>query len=512
MAPAALAAIALAAPPMATAQASAPEGRKIGARTEYVLKIMAPGPPAYPIEASYLNWPLAPGDQRYGRIDGAHLKTYVDAQVKMSRDYRDAGHQYWGRIMGTSADAVSAEWMTAQFRRIGLKDVRQQAFDVPTTTLPKAWSVSAGHGQDRVALTSALPIGKLITTAPEGAAAPAVYVGLGEAADFAGRDVAGKAVFLYAVPEPSSFFSSADMNGAVERAERAGAAAIYVAFGLPGNISAHMLLRTDHTPLFVIGKEDGARVREMIEAGGPTPVVTYALSAETREDLKTALVWGVLPGRTKETIYVLAHRDGYFEAALDNASGVATMLGLAEYYARIPQKDRRRTIVFVGTPGHHDPRFIGTSWMHDNREALFGQTALVINAEHTAYVDAQDFMGTLRKSNAVPAFNWHVGGSKLLSDICTQAFQDFGVPLLALPDQFAPGETGRISEDAPLVQIVSGAWPYHSSADTADIIPATGLAASTRAYAKIIDAVNRRDIVALRAPSQATRPKDPRAR
>jgi hypothetical protein len=221
-------------------------------------------------------------------------------------------------------------------------------------------------------------------------------------------------------------------------------------------------------------------------------------------------VWGVLPGQTDETIYVLAHRDGYFEGALDNGSGVATMLGLAEYFAAVPKAERRRTIVFVGTPGHHDPRFLGTGWMHENRAAVFGKTALLINAEHTAYVDATNFMGGLRKSNAIPAFNWHVGGSKLLTTISTGAFRDFGVPLMALPDKYAPGEVGRISEDAPMVQIISGAWPYHSSADVAENIPPTGLEASTRAFAKIIDEVNKHPIEALRATSATPRPAAPK--
>ena len=38
-------------------------------------------------------------------------------------------------------------------------------------------------------------------------------------------------------------------------------------------------------------------------------------------NLKTALVWGTLPGATDETIYIVAHRDGWFEASGDNAGG-----------------------------------------------------------------------------------------------------------------------------------------------------------------------------------------------
>ena len=50
----------------------------------------------------------------------------------------------------------------------------------------------------------------------------------------------------------------------------------------------------------------------------------------------------------------MAHRDGWFDASGDNAVGVASMLGLAEYYAAMPQADRRRTLVFLGLDRHHN--------------------------------------------------------------------------------------------------------------------------------------------------------------
>jgi hypothetical protein len=46
-------------------------------------------------------------------------------------------------------------------------------------------------------------------------------------------------------------------------------------------------------------------------------------------NLKSATIWGSLPGTTDETIFVVAHRDGWFEGANDNAAGVASMIGLA---------------------------------------------------------------------------------------------------------------------------------------------------------------------------------------
>ena len=64
-------------------------------------------------------------------------------------------------------------------------------------------------------------------------------------------------------------------------------------------------------------------------------------------NLKTSLVWGTLPGATDETIYLIAHRDGWFDAAGDNASGVASIVALAEYYAKVPQ---------AAAPPHHGVR------------------------------------------------------------------------------------------------------------------------------------------------------------
>ena len=86
------------------------------------------------------------------------------------------------------------------------------------------------------------------------------------------------------------------------------------------------------------------------------------LDVEQRPNLQTSLVWGMLPGATDETIYVTAHRDGWFDASGDNASGVASIISLAEHYAKIPQSQRPRTMVFVGLDGHHN---IGSGAMSD---------------------------------------------------------------------------------------------------------------------------------------------------
>jgi peptidase M28-like protein len=63
--------------------------------------------------------------------------------------------------------------------------------------------------------------------------------------------------------------------------------------------------------------------------------------------MKPTAVFGVLPGATDENVLVLAHTDALFQGVVDNASGVAVMLGLAEHFAKVPRVERRRTMTFV---------------------------------------------------------------------------------------------------------------------------------------------------------------------
>ena len=172
-----------------------------------------------------------------------------------------------------------------------------------------------------------------------------------------------------------------------------GAAVVFEVSMLPGNM--HYLAYPSGTkaPEFVLGNDDGTTARQMIEAAkaGPAPKVKVTLNVEKVPNLKTALVWGTLPGATDETIYITAHKDGWFEGAGDNGGGVASMLGLAEYYAKIPQAQRKRTIIFIGLDGHHNgpDGGIGRRWITENRAKLFAKTALLINDEHPSTIQTQ---------------------------------------------------------------------------------------------------------------------------
>ncbi|HIE93953.1 MAG TPA: M28 family peptidase [Acidobacteria bacterium] len=63
-------------------------------------------------------------------------------------------------------------------------------------------------------------------------------------------------------------------------------------------------------------------------------------------------VVGVVPEPSDENILVNAHADGWFDAAGDNADGLAALLAMARHFAR-PEHQLDRTLVFVASGGHH---------------------------------------------------------------------------------------------------------------------------------------------------------------
>jgi hypothetical protein len=454
----------------------------------------------YPrLDDAFLRWPLPQGAERLAAIDGKRMHRDVVAQVLISRRYRDNVHpKFWGRITGTSSDQESAEWLAEKFRTAGLSAVRIQPLNLEPQWMPETWdAVVTGAGRT-VRLESAQPFYGANALPAGGVDVEAVYAGLGSEADFAGRDVRGKAVFV---------FNQTGLRdeGAVRRADTKGAAVVFEVDMLPGNMRYQAYPSGTQAPAFSVGSDDGYAARDVIAAMPAGHAARVKASFEMRRvpNLKTSLVWGTLPGVTEETIYLVAHRDGWFDAAGDNASGVASIVALAEYYAKVPQTERRRTIVFVGLDGHHNSGTgagVGRRWMWDNRARLFEQTALMINAEHPSTIQTTVRPRYYQKDNTIVWSNtfmpqqWYAGGPsrRTLEAIAVDAFRSFGASMYLDPNPRPPaGDLGAFFRGVPGVATSEFYHYFHTDQETPDTVPWTGLEATTRAYARIIDEVNK---------------------
>src|SRR5437879_13205955 len=105
------------------------------------------------------------------------------------------------------------------------------------------------------------------------------------------------------------------------------------------------------------------------------------------------------------------------------------MIELAQYYARVPKASRRRTMLFFTSSAHHSPsgEEAGLRWIHNNMQAMFAKTALIVNCEHTSQAQTYLIGNSLVSSNAVSARRCFVGGSDRLNAIAADSSKQVGV-------------------------------------------------------------------------------------
>jgi len=427
----------------------------------------------------------------YGDIEGGRMKEVLEEVTAISLRSRDAGNKYWGRIAGTEYEEMTADWVQAKFEEFGLEDIHRQPFDLPEQWFATDWESTFTSGGKSYTFESYVPALRSVATPTGGLQLDAIWLGTGAEADFNDRDVTGKLVILHSVPEPGSMGHTAAFEGGIARAEERGAAAVGIIYGVSNNFALWQGLGRDITiPGFYLGFEDGKVLRELLGEGSVQ--ANFSLDVEMREGLISSSVWGTLPGTSDEDILVMAHMDGYFEAALDNASGLAVMMAVLEHFSKVPQDQRRRSIKFIGTAGHHvgSP---GAQWLHDNAETALAKTALMINCEHVAPTSTFYWRGAMRKSNVEHQRRWWVHGSEQLLDIVLDSYHLFGVPLVADMDPRSSGEMSRPARDAPSLQTIRSPEIKHTAQDIPGWISDTGLQAVARSYARIIDEANRLD-------------------
>ena len=465
------------------------------------------------VQAEPLEWPLPPGvDKSYDMIDANKLHRYVEELAAISDRYRDAGNQWWGRIDGMPSGTESQNWIKEKFKEIG---VPAETVTIPDPQeLPKSWEISVSTSGKTVKLESSDPIIDFARFAPSPKGdedLDAVWVSLGQAADFLGKDVRGKAVFIYSIPTPSVLIQSAMWMESVGRAERAGAAAVIVDVAIPGNMHyiSHMVggrVRDIKIPIFTIGDQDGHTVEELYAAAKGTGVKTHLRwDVENYPDLKEDIVIGKLPGTTDENIILLAHMDGFFEGAIDDGAGTAAMLGTAEYFAKMPKEKRRRTMYFISMPDHHGEDRSG-AWLHENFRSIFPKTAVITNSEHVAVTDSvwdrrwgSNDQPTLTATNSSYPSWWGVYGSQQLAHIVAHDMATFGMPS-QLSGSGAEGELTKVQFDAPSFYIDNKGIFFHCDGDTPDKVPASTLKNAVQAFAKIYNDINKLELKDLQAP------------
>jgi hypothetical protein len=257
----------------------------------------------------------------------------------------------------------------------------------------------------------------------------------------------------------------------------------------------------DAVPTLTISQDEGFMLRDMLAAGDKVEI-SLRLDIEDRTGLKTENIVAVLPGRSDEQDMVVMHADGFFQGAMDNASGMATGIEIARFFAARPREQRPRTLVFLLIPDHHHGEH-GRALVLKTYD--FSKVAVILNLEHTSqtllYMVNQDLM----TSNAISARRWYASGSPVFQQLVKHTLQDFNVSVYKVPERGAGGSLGAFTPLAPAFHIIDHVI-YHTTLDTPELVPAVGLTYSARAFLKILDESDKMTMAAIRGTAKLPNP------
>lgn len=251
-----------------------------------------------------------------------------------------------------------------------------------------------------------------------------------------------------------------------------------------------------------VTRAEGARLRGILRR---TDRARLTLDVSRREVVSRTVI-GVLPGRTGDAVMIQSHHDSIGPGAVEDASGTAEVIALAEHYAAAARagSEREKTLLFVT----FDTHFTGYQAHREfaRRYVLSPDSPwnLVLNAtiEHIGLraVEGADggFVSTGETEprgiflNVNPAFTWRIGravrrhrlhGTSLLGATALEFFAG-GIPTDA-SFTFVSG--------VPTVSLISGPLYLYDDADTIDRIDRGQLEPVARFFADVVDDAERHE-------------------
>ncbi len=402
------------------------------------------------------------------------------------------------RWPGYPAEREAGEWLAQRLANAGV-DTRIDTYSFRQWQLD-GWSVELHSADDVVLPLKSFP---LWSSRGGQGSAELVDVGLGSEPELLAQDISGKAVVVTGKALLNVFATYPDTY---HRAAELGAVAMFVTSDAPDNLirptsSSQNRLDDNPIPAFQMGARDLARLRQAAGEGGR---VRWMLEAEHRDGITRDVVGrlpgsGALPGH----ILICAHYDAWFAGALDNATGVSGLIGLAEHFAALPQEQRPRDILFVGVTGHDAgyPHLGMNHWITANA-GLIEDTELFVNLDHLAahgeeHVSGAGIIDMLGLSLDRPGdeeralfTTRHPALSRLLLPYLLEQGLYAGV-FPTVPEVNANGDLEGIMGElgVPTVNLTMATPHYHTREDTAERIPPEQLSRAVTAHRDFISDV-----------------------
>lgn len=141
------------------------------------------------------------------------------------------------------------------------------------------------------------------------------------------------------------------------------------------------------------GRDDGAMLRQMARSG---KAQARMIVNGTRRKSHTHNVVGEIEGKTDEAIVIHCHHDSPFVSPVEDASGCAVVLAVADHFAKT--RDLNRKLIVLLTAGHFYGSIGTRTFIQQHREDVLPKVALEFTVEHIAREAVEDQQGKLTDS------------------------------------------------------------------------------------------------------------------
>lgn len=372
--------------------------------------------------------------------------------------------KFGGRLSGSTSYQRAADWAAAEFRAMGVRDVRLEPF-----TLESTWTRGAARGRILAPVERTLHVESLgwaPSTPAGGVRGEVVRVGdLTEKNIRAMKDkLKGRVALVDTKSLPRGIEAFVQLIASQKLFREAGASAVLIPASESNNVFNAFNLnwgaRLSPLPFAHVGLEDAELIARLAEKGSVE--VEFEYQNQTGGAAQTANVVAEIRGRERpdEWIIVGAHLDSwdFGTGAQDNGSGCAMVLEAA------------RAIMSLGQPPRRSIRF-----------ALWGGEEQGLLGSH-AYVDAHE----RELKNCVAVLNtdngaghpkgWKVEGredvSKALEPISRSLLEDLSGGGLSQEASFDTDHGFFMLKGVPALDLWVDMEPYekihHKSSDTLD--------------------------------------------
>jgi len=249
----------------------------------------------------------------------------------------------------------------------------------------------------------------------------------------------------------------------------------------------------DQMPAVMVGKFDGEKLKQRLKANKNVLDANIVLKGSINKRARSGNVVATLPGVTDEILIINTHHDGCFSSAVEDASGIASVLALAKFYAAYVPDLRVKTLVFEFEGNHWSWDYpYGSRKFAEHNPEILAKTNVVLSIEHIAremvvkdgkYVDAGHPAPSLLFSPESPE----------LKQICIEAIKKNNLTYTVVPrysgeDFMIPAQTRWFHLlGFPVYQYISAPEYLYLPDDTLDKIDKERFETVNRTFIDLIE-------------------------